>query len=45
MRNIGVPEPIQMADIYGFEPELTAMIPQPIYAIIVLFPEGGKVSR
>lgn len=38
IRTLGVPSTVALHDVFGFEPELLMMIPQPIYAMVFLFP-------
>jgi len=38
LRKLGVGETVAIHDVFGFEADLLMMIPQPIYAMIFLFP-------
>uniref|UniRef100_A0A914X6C1 Ubiquitin carboxyl-terminal hydrolase n=1 Tax=Plectus sambesii TaxID=2011161 RepID=A0A914X6C1_9BILA len=42
LRTIGIPEPTQCVDVLGFDADLVAMLPQPIYAVIFCFPDYRK---
>lgn len=35
---IGVPNNLQICDIFGFEPDLLEMVPKPVKAVLLLFP-------
>ena len=40
---LGLKPTWQFTDVYGLEPELLAMVPQPVCALLVLFPCSEKV--
>ena len=40
---MGVSEQWAVTDVFGLEPDLLAMLPQPIIAILMLFPVTEKV--
>lgn len=46
-RSLGLPTTIGFHDIFGFEPDLLAMVPQPVHAILLLFPitEASEKAR
>ena len=46
-RSLGLPTEIGFHDIFGFEPDLLAMVPQPTHAILLLFPitEASEKAR
>ena len=46
-RSLGLPTTIRFHDIFGFEPDLLAMVPQPVHAILLLFPitEASEKAR
>ena len=39
---LGIAPTIGLHDVFGFEPDLLMMIPQPIYAIVFLFPHSKR---
>eukprot|EP01112_Ceratiomyxa_fruticulosa_P022228 TRINITY_DN8080_c0_g1_i1.p1 TRINITY_DN8080_c0_g1~~TRINITY_DN8080_c0_g1_i1.p1 ORF type:complete len:230 (-),score=43.53 TRINITY_DN8080_c0_g1_i1:120-809(-) len=38
IQRLGVPGSVEFVDIYGTDPELLAMVPQPVYAALLLLP-------
>lgn len=44
MENLGVPSDWQIVDVYGLDPDLLATIPQPVLAVMLLFPVTENVS-
>ncbi|KAL1456126.1 hypothetical protein WDU94_000876 [Cyamophila willieti] len=42
---LGVPKKWQIVDVYGTEPDLLAIVPQPILALIMLFPCTDKYEE
>ncbi len=40
---LGVPADYEFHDVFGLDPELLAMIPQPVKAVFMLFPVTEKV--
>ena len=43
MEGLGIGGPFQFCDVFGLDPELLAMIPQPCAALVMLFPITDKV--
>ena len=43
LHNMGMPKIWAMTDVFGLDDELLAMIPQPVSALLLLFPINAKV--
>ena len=42
---IGMPKEVAFVDCYGLDPELLAFLPQPVYALVLLYPYGNENIR
>ena len=45
IQNLGLKSGCQFVDVFGLDSELLCMIPQPAYALLLLFPISGKVGN
>lgn len=44
LHSLGVPEKWSLVDVYGFEPDLLAITPKPVVAMILLYPYSQQVK-
>ena len=42
---LGLPADVGFHDIFGFDPDLLAMVPQPVHAVLLLFPITDASER
>ena len=45
LRKMGVPAAWEINDVYGLEPDLLAMLPHPVLALLLLFPINEKARH
>ena len=43
--NLGVKSKHGFVDVFGFDDDLLCMVPQPVYALLLLFPCSEKVGN
>jgi ubiquitin carboxyl-terminal hydrolase L3 len=39
MWGLGVPEDVGLCDVYGIDDEMLSMVPQPVLAVLLLYPQ------
>lgn len=45
LHKLGVPKDWCIVDVYGLEPDLLALVPKPVLAVILLYPLSKKVKK
>lgn len=45
LHKLGVAKDWSVVDVYGLEPDLLALVPKPVVAVILLYPLSKKVSK
>ncbi|XP_046390864.1 ubiquitin carboxyl-terminal hydrolase isozyme L3 isoform X2 [Ischnura elegans] len=45
LQSLGVPENWQIVDVYGLDPDILSAVPQPVIAVLLLFPTSDKYEE
>lgn len=43
LAKLGVPSNVQVVDVFSLEPDMLGFVPQPVAALMLLFPDDNEV--